>query len=242
MINLLEIEKIPLAPENCVAGFGTTIIVTPHADDETLGCGGVIALLRKFDLPVYILLLTDGTLSHPNSREYPPNKLRDLREREIIEAAETLGVDAEKLIFCRYKDRNLPNQDSNDFKSVVKNISKIFEIIQPESIFVPWRRDPHPDHRAAFEITKKANVDSSKMYEYPIWLKELGNSEDAPQIDEVIPFRININSVLVQKMRALSAHQSQISDLINDDPAGFRISSEMLNDFNVPYETFFMSK
>ena len=242
MINLSEIEKIPLAPENCVMGFGTTIIITPHADDESLGCGGVIALLRKFGLSVYILLMTDGTLSHPNSKEFPAEKLRELREQEIIEAAKNLGVDAENLIFCRYKDRNLPNQDSNDFELAVKIVSKIFDIIQPESIFVPWRRDPHPDHRAAFEITKKANVENSKIYEYPIWLKELGNDEDAPKIDEAMPFRINISSVLEQKLKAIYAHRSQISDLINDDPAGFRISSEMLNDFNVPYETFFISK
>lgn len=241
-MNISEIVQIPLAPENCVMGFGRTIIVAPHADDESLGCGGVIALLRKFNLPVHILLLTDGTLSHPNSTEYPSDKLRDLREEEIIEAAKCLDVTPENLIFCRYKDRQLPDQDSEDFESAVKNISKIFEILKPQSVFVPWRRDPHPDHRSAYNLIKKANENAAKLYEYPIWLKELGESGDTPTSEEVMPFRLDISSVLNQKIEAISAHKSQITDLINDDPNGFRISEEMLNDFNVPYETFYISK
>lgn len=241
-MKISEIEKIPHAPENCVMGFGTTIIVAPHADDESLGCGGVISLLRKFDLPVHILLLTDGTLSHPNSKEYPAEKLRDLREQEIIDAAKILNVNAENLIFCRYKDRQLPEENNEDFVSAVKNISKIFEVIQPQSVFVPWRRDPHPDHRAAYELIKTADVYGAKIYEYPIWLKQMGETEDAPTSDEVMPFRLDISSVLDQKLEAIAAHSSQITDLIKDDPDGFRLSKEMLNDFNVPYETFFISK
>lgn len=71
----IKIENIPVAPEHCVMGLGTTLIVAPHADDESLACGGVISLLRKYNQTVYILLLSDGTLSHPNSVEYPAEKL-----------------------------------------------------------------------------------------------------------------------------------------------------------------------
>ena len=57
-----------------------------------------------------------------------------------------------------------------------------------------------------------------------------------------MPFRLNIASVLEQKQKAISAHISQISDLITDDPEGFTLSAEMLQQFNVPYEPFFISK
>ena len=241
-MKMVDTELVSLAPENCVMGFGTTIIVAPHADDESIGCGGVISLLRKFGLPVYILLLTDGTLSHPNSKEFPTEKLRDLREQEIIDAGKILNVNAENLIFCRYKDRHLPNQNSDNFEEAVKNISKIFDILKPSSIFVPWRRDPHPDHRASYELIKTANKNFAKLYEYPIWLKDLGENGDEPKNDEVMSFRLDISSVLNQKLEAISAHKSQITDLINDDPEGFRLSEEMFHDLNVPYETFFISK
>lgn len=238
----INFENTPLAPEQCVTGFGTTLIVAPHADDESLGCGGVISLLRKYEQTVYILLLSDGTLSHPNSKKYPAEKLRDLRENEMLDAAEILGVTAENIIFCRYPDRNVPTIQHEGFDASVASISKLMDKIKPQSIFVPWRRDPHPDHQAAFQLISNAETFNAKIYEYPIWLKELGEQGDLPTAEEAMPFRLNIAKVLDKKHRAISQHRSQITDLISDDPEGFRLSEEMLSQFNVPYETFFISK
>lgn len=241
-MNKINYDTIPLAPEQCVTGFGTTIIVAPHADDESLGCGGVIALLRKYGQEVYIVLLSDGTLSHPNSKEYPAEKLRDLREQELMDATAKLGVSSEKIIFCRYKDRSVPSRDTESFSDSVNKLSKMIEILKPQSIFVPWRRDPHPDHRAAFQLIDAVDTANAKIYEYPIWLEELGENEDVPTSEESMPFRLNISTVVDQKKDAIAQHRSQITDLINDDPEGFRLSQEMLDQFNVPYETFFISK
>ncbi|RZJ28049.1 MAG: PIG-L family deacetylase [Chryseobacterium sp.] len=127
-MNPNDIENIPLAPEQCVTGFGTTLIVAPHADDESLGCGGIIALARKYGQTVYILLLSDGTLSHPNSKEFPAGKLRETRENELIEAAKLMGVPAENVVFCRYKDRSVPAKNTDGFEEAVINISRKFLI------------------------------------------------------------------------------------------------------------------
>lgn len=237
-----DFEHIPMAPEQCVMGFGTTLIVAPHADDESLGCGGVISLLRKYNQTVYILLLSDGTLSHPNSAAYPAEKLRDLREQELIKAAESMGVAAENIIFCRYKDREVPGMKSADFEGAILSMNKMLSIIKPQSIFVPWRKDPHPDHMAAFDLISHAETTNATIYEYPIWLEEIGTTEDFPAAEEIMPFRLDISSVLNQKKLAISAHQSQTTDLIPDDAEGFRISDEMLEHFNRPYEIFYRSK
>lgn len=237
-----KIENIPLAPEHCVMGLGTTLIVAPHADDESLACGGVISLLRKYNQTVYILLLSDGTLSHPNSLEYPAEKLRNLRENELMTAARALGVPVENIIFCRYKDRHVPGLQNPDFNQAVSNMNKIISIINPQSIFVPWRKDPHPDHIAASELIKNSNIGGAKIYEYAVWLDQIGSVEDYPSVDATIPFKLDISSVLAKKQTAISAHQSQISDLITDDPEGFRLSPEMLDHFKKPYELFYISK
>lgn len=241
-MNQINYESIPLAPEQCVTGFGTTLIIAPHADDESLGCGGVISLLRKYGQTVYIVLLSDGTLSHPNSKEYPAESLKALREKELLDAAMILGVPEENIIFCRYKDRHVPSVHDEGFRDSVEKISRIFEILEPQSVFVPWRRDPHPDHQAAFQLINACGTGNAKIYEYPIWMEELGQTEDLPTDEESIPFRLNISSVLDKKQEAIAQHRSQITDLITDDPAGFRLSAEMLSHFNVPYETFFISK
>ncbi|MEO5909665.1 MAG: PIG-L deacetylase family protein [Pelobium sp.] len=241
-MNRLEVENIPIAPEQCVMGFGTTLIIAPHADDESLGCGGVISLLRKYNIPVYILLLTDGTLSHPNSLEYPEEKLRNLRESELLNATKVLNVPDKNVIFCRYKDRSVPRLGDANFINALSDINKIVSIVDPQSIFVPWRNDPHPDHVAAYQLVNNANTQKAKVYEYTIWLNALGEANDFPDTAEVKPFRLDISSVISLKQQAIASHQSQTTDLIDDDPTGFRISAEMLEEFKKPYETFYMSK
>jgi LmbE family N-acetylglucosaminyl deacetylase len=47
------------------------MVLAPHADDESLGCGGLIAELVAKARPPMIVILRDGTGSHPLSREIP---------------------------------------------------------------------------------------------------------------------------------------------------------------------------
>lgn len=238
-INLTDIEKIPLASEEFVKNFGKTLVVAPHPDDESLGCGGAIALLRKYGLAVSILVLSDGTLSHPDSQKYPKDKLRVLREKETLKAAEILDVMSENVTFFRYRDRSVPNRSSDDFAKAVGRFRKFLEAKKSETIFVPWRRDPHTDHRAAFQIVDAAKTENQKIFEYPIWLYELAESVDAPLEREVSVFRLDITSAVEKKQKAISAHRSQTTNLIDDDPKGFRFSAEVLKNFAVPYEIYF---
>jgi len=53
------------------------LIVAPHQDDETLGCGGTIALKRRAGAEVCIVFLTDGSRSHPAMER---EKLARIRE------------------------------------------------------------------------------------------------------------------------------------------------------------------
>src|SRR5689334_3255841 len=40
------------------------LIISPHQDDEVLGCGGVIGLKREQGIPVQVVFITDGAGSH----------------------------------------------------------------------------------------------------------------------------------------------------------------------------------
>ncbi len=42
-----------------------TVVVAPHPDDETLGCGVLIAAKRRLGAEVAVVFLTDGAASHP---------------------------------------------------------------------------------------------------------------------------------------------------------------------------------
>ena len=109
------------------------------------------------------------------------------------------------------------------------------------TVLVPWRRDPHPDHRATWEIFKTANNffnERFRLLEYPIWLWEMGASTDLPREDEVTMCYLNIADVLKQKNQAINSHASQITNLIDDDPQGFRLSAEVLAHFNHSTEVY----
>src|SRR5690606_16204888 len=42
-------------------------VIAPHPDDESLGCGGLIAALAADGRAVQVVFVTDGAGSHPNS-------------------------------------------------------------------------------------------------------------------------------------------------------------------------------
>ena len=240
-LSRLNPADFALEKAETVIEWGKTIVFAPHPDDESLGCGGAIALLRAFGLPVSVVTMSDGTLSHPNSRKFPAAKLRDLREREMRNALEILGVTADKITFLRYRDRCVPNENSADFGAAVKKIRDIFAAEKPRTILAPWRRDPHPDHLATRQIVGaaiKSLAARTGLVEYPIWLWEMAQKNDLPTEKEVRGWRLDITEVVGKKQAAISAHVSQTTDLIDDDPQGFRLSAEVLAHFAAPFEVF----
>lgn len=229
-----------LAPESVVE-WGKTLIVAPHPDDESLGCGGAIALLRKFGCEVVVLTMSDGTLSHPNSAKFPPARLRDLREREMRDALEILGVKPDKASFFRFTDRSVPDESAADFAAAVEKVKNYLRENSPQTILLPWRRDPHPDHRATWQIFDRAGDFFERRFrllEYPIWLWEMAEAADLPSGENIVIRRLNIEDAAQIKQRAIFAHVSQTTDLIDDDPHGFRLSAEVLAHFAVPFEIY----
>lgn len=238
---IVDFERTELLAPESVIELGKTLIVAPHPDDESLGCGGTIALLCKYNCEVSALTMSDGTLSHPNSLKFPAEKLRDLRENEMISALGILGVPAEKVSFFRFRDRRVPDESTFDFAAAVEKVSNYLSENQPQTILAPWRRDPHPDHRATWQIFNRANEIHNRrfrMLEYPIWLWEMAENEDLPQSENIKIHRLNIESVAAIKQRAINAHVSQTTDLIDDDPQAFRLSKEVLAHFAAPFEIY----
>jgi LmbE family N-acetylglucosaminyl deacetylase len=221
--------------------FGTTLVIAPHADDESLGCGGTIALLRQAGVPVNILLVSDGSMSHPNSQKYPAEKLMQLRERELLIAAKLLGVPSDYVHFMRLKDSQVPNPDDTQFEEAAQAMASKLSAIQPQTVLVPWRRDPHRDHRATWQLVYNAlgrSATPCRVLEYMVWLWERADAQDLPREGEMKIWSIDISSVLTQKHQAIAAHVSQTTALIDDDPQGFTLSASMLAHFDHPAEYF----
>src|ERR1700722_17846159 len=87
-------RALPLVGIDTIANDDIVMVLAPHADDESLGCAGLIAELTRMGRPPVVVIVTDGTGSHPSSHAYPPSRLRALREREALQAVTILGLPA----------------------------------------------------------------------------------------------------------------------------------------------------
>ena len=232
----------------------TILVVAPHPDDETLGCGGAIALLRQLDITVRVLVVSDGTQSHPNSIAYPPPALKQLRERESLAALAILGVAPEAVTFLGLPDGAVPTASAEvmipglgdtetntrrKYRDAIEFICQYLTDLTPSIIFLPWRKDPHPDHRASWQLfttaCKRLNYEP-RIIEYPIWDWDREQRRNFP--DSVNAWRLDISKVLELKQQAIAQYRSQISNLIDDDPEGFRLTPEMISNFTHPWEIY----
>lgn len=237
---LAEIAQL-MRPEQ----IGTALVIAPHPDDESLGCGGTITLLRQQGYFVHVLFVSDGTMSHPNSPGYPPERLRQLRESEALEALRILDVPADNVVFMRQPDTQVPTPGSPGFVDAVAFVHTLLQTLKPATVLVPWRRDPHRDHRASWQILIAALAElpaRPRILEYLIWLWELGTDNDMPRPGEMMVWRVSIESVMAQRNRAIAAHRSQVTRLIDDDPNAFYLSPELLTHFDAPLELFLEEK
>ena len=120
---LSRLRTLP-AEIDTIARFANATVLAPHADDESLGCGGLISELAARGTPPVVVIVTDGTGSHPSSRAYPFLRLRKLREREALEAVTILGVPASRLFFLRLRDTATPSSGP-EFDSAVTRLTKL---------------------------------------------------------------------------------------------------------------------
>lgn len=167
------------------------LVVAPHPDDESIGCGGLLALYGE---QCDVLLLTDGR--HGHSGRF------DGKEEELI-------VTREKELFCALKIAQVKNvcmlhvPDGELFAhySVLKNVD-----IRPyDYIFVPNRKETHEDHRMSYWMIKKlrhAQNSKAKLAEYEVWTPL------------TCPTRfLDISSVIERKRSMIEQHESQMMDI-----------------------------
>jgi LmbE family N-acetylglucosaminyl deacetylase len=229
---------LPLGDVDDIVGDGNCLILAPHPDDESLGCGGLIAACVASGKPPLVAILTDGAGSHPNSRAYPPDRLRALRAQEVRTAIGHLGLAQDRIAFMDYPDAAAPHH-GQDFDAAV---AILLALIRSEpactAILAPWQGDPHCDHQAASVMAAAAARSAAiRHMAYPVWGWTLA-AEVSVAGAEASGFRLDIQAFLPLKRAAIRAHQSQYGNLITDDPAGFRLPAELLSVFDSPFETF----
>lgn len=237
---LAAAARLPVRPVSAIASAGRgLVVVAPHADDESLGCGALMAAARRGGIPVRLIIVSDGTGSHPNSVAYPPGRLRDLREREARAAAGALGLRQEQVTYLRLPDRFVPRAGPLAAEAV-RRIAAAARAVRAAALMVTWAHDPHCDHQACAVLARRAArgvTPPVSVYAYPVWGWTL-----PPDLDvggQPLGFRLPVEGLRARKRRAIRAHRSQTTTLIADDPQGFMLDPRMRERFETaPHEIF----
>ena len=190
---------------------------------------------------VMVAYLSDGSRSHPGSRRFPPFRVAQLREAEARDSLRVLGI-AREPHFFRLPDGELSTLGDGVRSEIVARLAVLFEAFAPDMLLAPWQRDPHPDHVGAARIAADAARTSAgaiRQAGYEVWLSVRGTTADRPRAAQTQSFVVELDEGIQKRKReAILAHRSQTSDLIDDDPDGFRIDEALLAHWVGPIERF----
>jgi N-acetylglucosamine malate deacetylase 1 len=172
------------------------LVIAPHPDDETIGCGGALCQHAARGDRVVVVFLTSGELG---LKAMAPQKAWRIREAEAKAAARHLGIS--RVEFFRLPDWEVGDQ----IKRGARLLLPILKAEVPKMVYVPHPRDGHPDHQAALPLLRTAlrvvRLPDVEVRAYEVWtpLSEFDHVED-------------ITRVMPRKLRALRAHRSQLGE------------------------------
>lgn len=212
------------------------LVLAPHQDDESLGCGGMIAEASRRGTPVHIAFLTDGGMSHPGSSTWPRERLVAERRVEALRATALLGIPPGRVTFLDAPDSAAPHEGPA-FTALLGRLVALARGCDAGTICTTWIGDPHGDHGAAAKLAAAATAQTGTRHlAFPIWAWTVGEAEKLPEFQDGA--RLDISRDLPLKRRAIAAHATQHASLITDDPAGFALPAAFLALFDRPWEAF----
>ena len=179
------------------------LVISPHIDDDVLGCGGTICLFKRGGSEVTVVYMTDGRKGNPaldsmtlsdNERHQKEEALVLLRKEEARLTAACLGID--RLIFLDYPDMT--------FTCTTSSVQRMVDLLReesPDAVFIPFLTEKHRDHRMTNDIfcnALKQDKFHFSCYGYEVWTALLPNC------------LVDITNVLQDKKKAILQHKSQL--------------------------------
>jgi LmbE family N-acetylglucosaminyl deacetylase len=139
------------------------LVLSPHPDDELIGCGGTLCRLIAAGGRVSILQATDGSRLR-SLRDLPEARRKSVRLDESRRVAEAMGAE---LVLWRKQDSQLHCTDGT-----VTELARLLVDWRPTHVFTPFLGDPHGDHRTLSLIfagaVETANL-QPQVLQYEVW-------------------------------------------------------------------------
>jgi N-acetylglucosamine malate deacetylase 1 len=175
------------------------LVLAPHPDDETFGCGGTMRMLADRGVAVDVAFLTRGEqgVEAGCASATDQRRLAEVRTQEARNACAVLG--ARNVIFLGGNDTRLAEQPE-----LAAAVLEVLNRAAYQRIFCPWSQDSHVDHQATFRHLREAALSSQRNYSY--WLYEIWKPLPA---NTFVPIDLTIDA----KRLAIGQYHSQLSQL-----------------------------
>lgn len=233
-----RLRRLPVQRLDVALPPGPVLVLAPHPDDESLGCGGLIAQACRADRAVHVAVLTDGSRSHPGSVAYPPRRLAAVRRAEVLRAVGRLGLPARALTWLGEPDGAAPH-DGPRFLRIVRKLRALMRRLRVRTILSAWLLDPHGDHGSAHKLAgAAARRLGARHVAFPVWFWTLPDRATVHPPPPGRGFRLKIVPQRARKRRAIAAHRSQLGGVVRDDPSGFTMPLAFLALFTGAWETY----
>jgi LmbE family N-acetylglucosaminyl deacetylase len=178
------------------------LVISPHPDDEAIGCGGTLRHHIVSGDEVHVLFLTSG---EQGGHGRPLAETIIVREAESAAAKKILGI--HEIEFY-----HLPDGAVRATPSAVARLSTKLRSWRPDIIYVPHTGEMHPDHKAAARMVRLAVGGIKKtrpiVLMYEVWTP-------LQHMDEIV----DITAYAKIKRQAIRAYRSQCAVMSFDDAA-----------------------
>lgn len=188
----MKLDEAQIAPYTATplpAVAGPWLVFAPHADDESFGMGGSIALAAQAGIAVHLVVLTDGALGGTQ------HDLVAIRKQETQQAVQVLGIHS--VAFLEQGDRQLLLA-----AELVTKVVALIRTHKPRAVFFPGVFELHPDHRATsllvWAALQRVADPTLEAVAYEIATQSPVNC------------LVDITAVLPAKQRAIACYGSQL--------------------------------
>lgn len=225
---------LPVAAAEDLTARAPIIVLAPHPDDESLGCGALLTHAFAHH-GAHVVSMTDGGGSHPGSQAWPPARLSACRRQELVSAIEALGGTEDDLTWLGHTDGWLHEQPDGP---IVDRIVALCQARQAKHLFAPAAQDHHADHRTTARIAHKVRqaLPDITVFSYPVWSR-WDDPDLLAQVADLSPLSFPVTDPEA-KRRAITAHRSQCGAVVTDDPAGFTLDADFITMFATQPELY----
>ncbi len=148
--------------------YDRILIISPHPDDEIIGCAGLIQRLLKQQKDVYVLMVTKGEALWDSSL-IDSVELISKREEFMLSAARIIGLPYDHYIHLGWSDGKL--SETTGDKKKQHELAHIINFIKPSMILLTHPLEISIDHSSLYKTLSnslKINSHKIKIFYYRI--------------------------------------------------------------------------